>query len=38
MMTPRSTRSSPMNFIKKVKTPTLVLVGEYDVEYPAPQS
>jgi dipeptidyl aminopeptidase/acylaminoacyl peptidase len=31
-------RSSPMNFIKKVKTPTLVLVGEYDLECPAPQS
>jgi dipeptidyl aminopeptidase/acylaminoacyl peptidase len=31
-------RSSPMNFIKKVKTPTLVLVGEHDLECPAPQS
>jgi dipeptidyl aminopeptidase/acylaminoacyl peptidase len=31
-------RSSPMNFIKKVKTPTLVLVGENDLECPAPQS
>jgi dipeptidyl aminopeptidase/acylaminoacyl peptidase len=31
-------RSSPMNFIKKVKTPTLVLVGEGDLECPAPQS
>jgi dipeptidyl aminopeptidase/acylaminoacyl peptidase len=31
-------RSSPLNFIKKVKTPTLVLVGENDLECPAPQS
>ncbi|HEV3117850.1 MAG TPA: S9 family peptidase [Gemmataceae bacterium] len=31
-------RSSPINFIKQVKTPTLVLVGEYDVECPLPQS
>jgi dipeptidyl aminopeptidase/acylaminoacyl peptidase len=31
-------RSSPMNFIKRVKTPTLVLVGERDLECPAPQS
>jgi dipeptidyl aminopeptidase/acylaminoacyl peptidase len=31
-------RSSPINFIKKVKTPTLVLVGEQDAECPAPQS
>jgi dipeptidyl aminopeptidase/acylaminoacyl peptidase len=31
-------RSSPINFIKKVKTPTLVLVGEHDDECPAPQS
>ncbi len=31
-------RSSPINFIKKVKTPTLVLVGEHDLECPAPQS
>jgi dipeptidyl aminopeptidase/acylaminoacyl peptidase len=31
-------RSSPMNFIKKVKTPTLILVGERDLECPAPQS
>jgi dipeptidyl aminopeptidase/acylaminoacyl peptidase len=31
-------RSSPINFIKKVKTPTLVLVGEFDDECPAPQS
>jgi dipeptidyl aminopeptidase/acylaminoacyl peptidase len=31
-------KSSPINFIKKVKTPTLILVGEYDVECPVPQS
>lgn len=31
-------RSSPMNFIKNVKTPTLVMVGERDAECPAPQS
>ena len=31
-------RSSPINFIKNVKTPTLVLVGERDAECPAPQS
>jgi dipeptidyl aminopeptidase/acylaminoacyl peptidase len=31
-------RSSPINFIKQVKTPTLVLVGERDLECPAPQS
>jgi dipeptidyl aminopeptidase/acylaminoacyl peptidase len=31
-------RSSPIEFIKKVKTPTLVLVGEHDGECPAPQS
>lgn len=31
-------RSSPMNFIKNVKTPTLVLVGERDLECPPPQS
>ena len=31
-------RSSPINFIKRVKTPTLVLVGERDVECPLPQS
>jgi dipeptidyl aminopeptidase/acylaminoacyl peptidase len=31
-------RSSPINFIKRAKTPTLVLVGERDVECPAPQS
>jgi len=31
-------KSSPINFIKKVKTPTLVLVGDSDGEVPAPQS
>jgi dipeptidyl aminopeptidase/acylaminoacyl peptidase len=31
-------RSSPMQFITRVKTPTLVLVGEHDAECPAPQS
>ena len=31
-------KSAPMTFIKNVKTPTLVLVGQYDGECPAPQS
>jgi dipeptidyl aminopeptidase/acylaminoacyl peptidase len=31
-------KSSPMTFIKKVKTPTLIVVGERDGECPAPQS
>jgi dipeptidyl aminopeptidase/acylaminoacyl peptidase len=31
-------KSSPIHFIKKVKTPTLVVVGERDAECPAPQS
>ena len=31
-------RSSPITFIKNVKTPTLVLVGDGDAECPAPQS
>lgn len=31
-------RSSPIQFIKKAKTPTLVLQGERDSEVPAPQS
>jgi len=31
-------RSSPITFIKNVKTPTLVLVGQYDGECPMPQS
>ena len=30
--------SSPINFIKNVKTPTLVVVGDRDGECPAPQS
>ena len=31
-------KSSPIQFIKQVKTPTLVIVGEHDAECPAPQS
>jgi len=31
-------KSSPINFIAKAKTPTLVVVGERDAECPAPQS
>jgi dipeptidyl aminopeptidase/acylaminoacyl peptidase len=31
-------RSSAINFIKNVKTPTLMLVGDRDGECPAPQS
>lgn len=31
-------RSSPIRFIKRVRTPSLVLVGERDAECPAPQS
>jgi dipeptidyl aminopeptidase/acylaminoacyl peptidase len=31
-------KSSPINFIKKVKTPTLIVVGDSDGEVPAPQS
>ncbi|HEY7392385.1 MAG TPA: S9 family peptidase [Bryobacteraceae bacterium] len=31
-------KSSPINHIKQVKTPTLVVVGERDGECPAPQS
>ncbi|MGB7282717.1 MAG: S9 family peptidase [Candidatus Acidiferrum sp.] len=31
-------KSSPINFIKHVKTPTLILVGDSDGEVPAPQS
>jgi dipeptidyl aminopeptidase/acylaminoacyl peptidase len=31
-------RSSPINFIRNVTTPTLVLVGDSDAECPAPQS
>jgi dipeptidyl aminopeptidase/acylaminoacyl peptidase len=31
-------RSSPIDGVKRVKTPTLILVGEKDVDCPAPQS
>ncbi len=31
-------KSSPITFIKRVKTPTLILVGDRDVECPVPQS
>ena len=31
-------KSSAINFIKKVKTPTLIIVGDSDGECPAPQS
>jgi dipeptidyl aminopeptidase/acylaminoacyl peptidase len=31
-------KSSPIRFIKNVKTPTLIVVGERDAECPAPQS
>jgi dipeptidyl aminopeptidase/acylaminoacyl peptidase len=31
-------KSSPIHFIKKVKTPTLILVGDSDGECPTPQS
>jgi dipeptidyl aminopeptidase/acylaminoacyl peptidase len=31
-------KSSPIYFIKNVKTPTLVIVGEHDAECPSPQS
>jgi dipeptidyl aminopeptidase/acylaminoacyl peptidase len=31
-------KSSPIEFIKNVKTPTFEFVGEHDVECPAPQS
>lgn len=31
-------KSSPIDFIRNVKTPSLILVGERDVECPAPQS
>jgi dipeptidyl aminopeptidase/acylaminoacyl peptidase len=31
-------KSSPIHFIKNVKTPTLIIVGERDAECPAPQS
>ena len=32
------TRSAPLTFIKNVKTPTLILVGDSDGECPTPQS
>ncbi|HTU34896.1 MAG TPA: S9 family peptidase [Candidatus Acidoferrum sp.] len=31
-------KSSPINYVKNVTTPTLMLVGQYDGECPAPQS
>ena len=31
-------RSSPMTFIRQVRTPTLAVVGENDIECPAPQT
>lgn len=31
-------KSAPINFVKNVKTPTLILVGDRDGEVPAPQS
>jgi dipeptidyl aminopeptidase/acylaminoacyl peptidase len=31
-------KSSPINFIKNVQTPTLVIVGDRDAECPPPQS
>lgn len=31
-------RSSPINYIRQVKTPTLSVVGERDIECPAPQT
>jgi len=31
-------KSSPITFIRNVKTPTLIVVGDSDVECPAPQS
>ncbi len=31
-------KSSPINFIKNVRTPTLLIVGDSDVESPPPQS
>jgi len=31
-------KSSPISYIKRVKTPTLIVVGERDAECPAPQS
>ncbi len=31
-------KSSPIDFIKNVKTPTLIVMGDRDGECPAPQS
>jgi len=31
-------KSSPITYVKNVKTPTLILVGDRDGEVPAPQS
>jgi dipeptidyl aminopeptidase/acylaminoacyl peptidase len=31
-------KSSPINFVKNVRTPTLLVVGDSDVECPPPQS
>ncbi len=31
-------KSSPITYIKNVKTPTLIVVGDSDAECPAPQS
>jgi dipeptidyl aminopeptidase/acylaminoacyl peptidase len=31
-------RSAPITFVKRVATPTLIVVGERDAECPAPQS
>jgi dipeptidyl aminopeptidase/acylaminoacyl peptidase len=31
-------KSAPINFVKNVKTPTLILVGDRDIECPTPQS
>jgi dipeptidyl aminopeptidase/acylaminoacyl peptidase len=31
-------KSAPITFIKNVKTPTLILVGDRDIECPTPQS
>ena len=31
-------KSAPINFVKNVKTPTLVIVGDRDIECPTPQS
>ena len=31
-------RSSPINYIRNVRTPTFEYVGEFDIECPAPQT